>query len=72
MGLKSCSLCVAFSALTEECRRHAPVTFPVAKLDAHTLQPIPGSYSIFGIYPETKPTGWCAEFVAEDGTATQQ
>lgn len=55
---KTCANCAAFSALTNECRRHSP---------AAVLVPQPGGKAgSVGVYPSTGKDGWCFEFVPED------
>lgn len=52
-----CSDCAAFSALTKECRRHAPTA---------TIVPGPeGKPLVIGLWPGTKPDNWCMEYVSE-------
>jgi hypothetical protein len=61
MKRHTCSECRAYSPLTNQCRRHAPVMVPV---------PTPGappgtSLSAIGLYPATDKDGWCEEFVPD-------
>lgn len=53
----SCQQCAAFSALTKECRRHAPEPFPMQGVR-------PGDFQVAGIFPGVTASHWCLEFVA--------
>lgn len=59
MGIKeTCEKCGAFSALTSECRRKAPIAV-VANAN--------GRIQVSGAWPATIKTNWCAEFFDEAG-----
>ena len=55
--MNTCETCAAYSALTKECRAHAPQ--PV-------VMTVPsGENGVMGIFPASKYDNWCAEWREE-------
>lgn len=56
---RTCENCGAYSALTNECRRHAPL--------AVMVQHPSGQPAAIGLFPATSKERWCGEWMP-DGT----
>ena len=51
--MNTCKTCSAYSALTKECRAHAPEPMMIQN----------GTQTgVLGIFPGTRPEQWCAEW----------
>jgi hypothetical protein len=55
---QTCENCAAFSAMTNECRRKAPVMMPV--------QGPNGQPAAMGLFPATSKERWCGEWMREE------
>jgi hypothetical protein len=53
-----CDKCKAFSAMTRECRRHAPVMVPMSQPEGHL--------AATGLSPATKADNWCEEYLPDE------
>jgi hypothetical protein len=50
----TCEMCAAFSAISSECRRHAPKPFAISQ---------PPKVVIIGGWPGTIKSNWCEDFL---------
>lgn len=61
---KTCETCAAFSALTSDCRRHAPTVLMVQQKN--------GEPARMGVFPATQSGGWCAEWLDDESKGVMQ
>ena len=64
MSKPVCKDCIAFSALTRECRMHAPTAVPL-------IQQQPFAVNAAGIWPATSDDKWCIEFRLDPALSVQ-